>query len=244
MGIEVIVDAREALADLVLRRFEAAARTAIAARGRFACALPGGSVAEAFFPRLAGASVDWSRVDVFWGDERAVPPTDPDANYSLARRLLLDRIPIDPARVHRIHGEEPDLEAAAAAYARELAGTIGARPLDVVLLGMGPEGHVCSLFPGHPALRESARAVVAVHDSPKPPPRRITLTLVPLTGAGLVCVAAFGAEKANAVREAVEVADSRLPVALAARAGAHALFLLDRDAASGLRGRPVVGPSA
>jgi 6-phosphogluconolactonase len=244
MGIEVVVDAREALADVVLHRFEATARTAIAARGRFACALPGGSVAEAFLPRLAGAAVDWSRTDLFWGDERAVPPTDPDANYGLARRLLLDRIPIGPAHVHRIHGEEPDLEAAAAAYARELAGTIGARPLDLVLLGMGPDGHVCSLFPDHAALGESVRTVVAIHDSPKPPPARITLTLVPLTGAALVCVAAFGTEKAAAVRAALEVPDSRLPVALAARAGAHALFLLDRAAASGLRDRSRVGPSA
>src|SRR5262249_19062398 len=149
-------------------------------------------------------------------DERAVPPTDPEANYGLARRLWLDRIPHDPARVHRMRGEEPDLDAAAVAYARELDAALGGRALDLVLLGMGPEGHVCSLFPHHPALRESSRSVIAVRDSPKPPPRRITMTLVPLTGAELVCVAAFGAEKAAAVREAIESPDSQLPVALAA----------------------------
>src|SRR4029077_10956414 len=104
-------------------------------------------------------------------------------------------------------------------------GVRAGRPIDLVLLGMGPEGHVCSLFPGHAALRESARSVIAILDSPKPPPRRITMTLVPLAGAELVCVAAFGAEKADAVREAVEVADSGLPVALAARAAGRRLLL-------------------
>jgi 6-phosphogluconolactonase len=237
MSPEVIVETRDALASRFVRRFESSVRDAIGAHGRFACALPGGSVAEAFFPKLVAAAVDWTRVDVFWGDERAVPPTDPESNYGLARRLWLDHVPIDPARVHPIHGENPDLEAAAAAYARELAAALGERPLDLVLLGMGPEGHVCSLFPGHAALHEGTRSVVAIHDSPKPPPERVTLTLVPITGAALVCVAAFGAEKADAVREAVEVPDSQLPVALAARAGARALFLLDAAAASRLRSR-------
>jgi 6-phosphogluconolactonase len=234
MKPEVIVETRSALARVFVRRFEAAAGDAVAARGRFACALPGGSVADAFFPALVGAAVDWRKLEVFWGDERAVPPSDPASNYGLARRLWLDHVPIDPARVHPIHGENPDLDAAATAYAGEFAAALGGRPLDLVLLGMGPEGHVCSLFPGHPALRETRRAVVAVRDSPKPPPERVTLTLVPIRGADLVCVAAFGAEKAAAVREAVEVPDSRLPVALAARAGARALFLLDDAAAAGL----------
>ena len=237
MSPEVIVDTPEALAGLFVRRFESAARSAIATHGCFACALPGGSVANVFFPRLVDAAVDWRHVEFFWGDERAVPPSDPESNYGLARRLWLDHVPVDPARVHRMRAEEPDLEAAAAAYARELDAALGGRPLDLVLLGVGPEGHVCSLFPGHPALRESSRSAVAVHDSPKPPPRRITLTLVPLTGAGLVSVAAFGAEKAAAIREAVESPDSPLPVARAVRAGARALFLLDQDAASHLRPR-------
>src|SRR5262245_7589374 len=178
MRPEVIVATREALAGVFVRRFEALARDSVALRGRFTCALPGGSVADAFFPALTHAAVDWTRVDLFWGDERAVPPSDPESNVGLARRLWLDHVALDPARVHPIHGEAPDLEAAAAAYARELAATIGGRPLDLVLLGMGPEGHVCSLFPGHAVLDESVRAVVAVHDSPKPPPDRITMTLV------------------------------------------------------------------
>jgi 6-phosphogluconolactonase len=191
-------------------------------------------VAETFFPGLATASVDWRHVDFFWGDERAVPPTDPDANYGLARRLWLDRLRLDPARVHRMRGEAPDLDGAAAAYAHELETTLAGRPLDLVLLGMGPDGHVCSLFPSHAALDESTRSVVAIDDSPKPPPRRITLTLIPFRDAPLICVAAFGAEKAAAVREALQNPASRLPVACAVRAGRRALVLLDAAAAGGL----------
>ena len=102
---------------------------------------------------------------------------------------------------------------------------------------MGPDGHVCSLFPGHPALREPSRPAVAVYDSPKPPPKRITLTLVPLAGAPLVCVGAFGSEKAVPARAAIDDPRSPLPVALAARGAARALFLLDADAAAHLRAR-------
>ena len=231
-----IGDAKE-VAGMLAADLEAHARRLLAKQRPFAIAIPGGSVARACFPRLAGLGLDWSSIEFFWVDERAVPPTDPAANYGLARRLWLDRVALDPARVHRIRSEEQDLEAVAAAYARELDGVRAGRPLDLVLLGMGPDGHVCSLFPGHAALRESARSVIAIHDSPKPPPRRITMTLVPLAGAELVCVAAFGAEKADAVAAAIESPDSQLPVALAARGGKHALFLLDADAAGRLRSR-------
>src|SRR5262249_28776885 len=149
----------------------------------------------------------------------------------------LDHVRFDPARIHRMHGEDPDLDAAAAAYARDLTHTLGGRPLDLVLLGMGPDGHVCSLFPGHPALDEPARTVLPIEASPKPPPSRLTLTLVALAGAPLVCVAAFGAEKASAMREALESPASRLPVALAARGGRRMLFLLDPAAAGALSAR-------
>src|SRR5215831_4545784 len=98
MRPEVIVDTREALAGVFAGRFEALALDAVARRGRFTCAMPGGSVAEAFFPALTRAAVDWTQVDVFWGDERAVPPSDPESNIGLARRLWLDHVPLDPAR--------------------------------------------------------------------------------------------------------------------------------------------------
>ena len=237
MDPEVIVDVPGELAARFRERFEAAAHRATAGHGLFAMAIPGGSVAEKLLPALVDARVDWSRVEVFWGDERAVPPDDPDSNYAVAKRGWLDHVGIDPARVHRMHAEERDLNGAADAYARDLSRALGGRPLDLVLLGMGPDGHVCSLFPGHPALDEPTRMAVPIRDSPKPPPVRMTLTLVALAGAPLVCVAAFGAEKAAAVREALESPASRLPVALAARGGRSALFLLDPAAAGALSGR-------
>jgi 6-phosphogluconolactonase len=225
-----------ALARTFAARFAEQARAAIAARGRFSCALPGGSVAEAFFPVLASAPVAWGEVDFFWGDERAVGPADPDSNYALASRLLLAAVEAGPERVHRMAGESPDLEAAARAYAGEMLRVLGDPPrLDLIVLGVGPEGHVCSLFPGHRALAERGRWVAAVSDSPKPPPRRITLTLAALAQARALCVAAFGEAKAEAMRQALDVPDSPLPVALALRAAERALLLLDPPAASMLR---------
>src|SRR5262249_9039400 len=156
-------------------------------------------VAETFFPILARAPVVWDEVEFFWGDERAVAPDDPDSNYGLAKRLLLDAVGADPRRVHRIVGEGADLEAAARVYEEEMVRVLGGPPrIDLVVLGLGPEGHVCSLFPRHPLLRERVRRVAAITDSPKPPPRRVTLSMLPLEQAGMVCVAGFGASKAAA----------------------------------------------
>ena len=232
MTPEVIVGAPDVLAARFVERFEAAASRAIAGHGRFSIAVPGGSVAEKILPALIHAAVEWPRVEIVWGDERAVAADAPDSNYGLARRVFLDHVPLDPRHIHRMPAEQADLDAAADAYARDLGRTLGGRPLDVVLLGMGPDGHVCSLFPGHRALDEPTRRVLPITDSPKPPPRRLTLTLVALSGAALVCVAAFGDEKAAAVREALESPASRLPVALATRGATRALFLLDAAAAS------------
>lgn len=236
MKPELIIDTRTALARVFAHRFVSLAREAIAARGQFSCALPGGSVAETFFPVLAGASLAWHSVDFFWGDERAVGPDDPDSNYGLAKPLLLDPVHADPQRVHRIVGEGGDLEAAARAYEGEMRRALGDPPrLDLVVLGLGPEGHVCSLFPGHPLLRERRRHVAPITDSPKPPPRRITFTLLPLELARTMCVAAFGDSKAAAIRAALEDADSQIPGALALRAARHALVLIDPPAARRLR---------
>ena len=236
MKPEIVIDAPEALARVFADRFATEARAAIAARGQFACALPGGSVAETFFPVLARAPVAWDEVEFFWGDERAVGPDDTDSNYGLAKRLLLDPVRADPRRVHRIVGEGGDLEAAARAYEEEMVRVLGDPPrIDLVVLGLGPEGHVCSLFPGHPLLRERVRRVAAITDSPKPPPQRITFTMLPLKLAQTICVAGFGDSKAEAIREAVEGPDSQIPVALAVRAARRALVLVDPAAAGLLR---------
>jgi 6-phosphogluconolactonase len=235
MRPEVIVESRDRLVALAAERFAAAVREAVAARGLFSCALPGGSVAESMFPAFAALALAWDRVHVFFGDERAVPETDPESNYGLARRLWLDRV---PAHVHPMRADGDDLDAAATAYAAELRASLGDPPrLDIALLGMGPDGHVCSLFPGHPLLRERTRWVADVTDSPKPPPRRLTLTMAVLAAARSIWVGAFGAAKAPILREAIEDEASQLPVAIAARSGPPALFLLDPDAASALSAR-------
>jgi len=238
MPLETVVDKAESLAESLAARFEEEARHAVAARGRFTVALPGGSVATSFFPRLARVPFDWSRTDFFWGDERAVPPDHADSNYAAARSLWLTPAGVPEASVHRMKAEEPDLAQAAADYARELAEVAGSPPrLDLVLLGVGPDGHVCSLFAGHPVLGLRDRAVAVVEDSPKPPPRRLTLTLPVVTGAGLVVVVALGRGKAEIIRAALEDPGSALPVALVARQARRATFLLDVEAASLLRGR-------
>jgi 6-phosphogluconolactonase len=238
MPVETLVDKAEFLAEALALRFGDEGRHAVAARGRFTVALPGGSVATSFFPRLARVPLDWSKVDFFWGDERAVPPDHPDSNYAVARSLWLEPAGVPAGRVHRMKAEEPDLAKAAADYERELVEAAGSPPrLDLVLLGVGPDGHVCSLFAGHPGLARRDRAVAVIEDSPKPPPRRLTLTLPVVTGAALVVVVALGRAKAEIIREGIEDPSSPLPVGMVGREARRALFLLDPEAASLLRGR-------
>ena len=228
-----VVNARP---EVVIGKIEELARTFVTCMerrfdelGRLSFALPGGSAAEAFCPALARARVRWRDVDLFWCDERAVPPDHPDSNYRIASQLLLSQVETDPARVHRMRADSADLDAAAIEYETRIIRSSGAPPhLDVVLLGVGADGHVCSLFPGHDALSEQHRLVVPVVDSPKPPPRRLTLTL-PALAAALVVVAAFDTSKARVVHEALHDPSSTLPVARAVRAARHALFLLGPD---------------
>jgi 6-phosphogluconolactonase len=229
---EVIVDSLPALSDRLASTFVEEASRARATRGLFAVALPGGSVAHTFFPRLAQLPLDWGRTAFFWGDERAVPPSHPESNYGAARAHWLDPAQVPDASVHPMHADVPDLDRSAAEYAEEMVRVLG-RParLDLVLLGVGPDGHVCSLFPGHPALGEERRWVVPVEDSPKPPPRRVTLTLPALEAAGLVVVIALGRSKAAAVHAALHEPPSSLPLALLTRRARRTLFLLDPEAA-------------
>jgi 6-phosphogluconolactonase len=232
---DVVIDSRQRLADDCARRFGRAAADAIAVRGRFACAVPGGSVAETCFPSFAQVAVDWPHTHVFWGDERAVPPSDSQSNYSLAWRLWLSHVDVPPEQVHRMPAESADLDRAAAAYDLDLRGTIGDPPsLDLILLGVGPDGHVCSLFPGHRALNERTCYAVGVDDAPKPPPRRMTLTLPAIRAARAIVVCAFGNEKAEAVRDALGGHAGESPLALATRDHPQVAWLLDAGAAAGL----------
>jgi 6-phosphogluconolactonase len=181
--------------------------------------LAGGTTPQRSFEILSRLDVAWGRVTVLFGDERCVPPDHPDSNYRMAREALLDRV--SPATVHRMPAElGPD--EGASLYSPVVAAVA---PLDIVVLGIGEDGHTASLFPGHPALQAKGWAI-GIHDSPKPPPERVTLTLPVLRGARHVIILATGAGKADAVAKA-----KRGEVPSGMIAGAR--WLIDREAAGG-----------
>ncbi|MDQ1294315.1 MAG: 6-phosphogluconolactonase [Actinomycetota bacterium] len=228
------------LAQAAAARLLTAVLDAQAARGSAGVVLTGGGVGIATLEALADLpghrAIDWSALDLWWGDERFLPAGHADRNETQARQALLDRVPAFPERVHPVpaarrsgpHGPDrsrtvEDAGTAALFYAGELAAAAraenptgnpagsstpdGARQqvptFDVVLLGLGPDGHVASLFAGHPALREEVATTVAVHDSPKPPPVRVSLTLSALNSGREVWLLAAGRAKADAVARAL-----------------------------------------
>ena len=215
------------------------------ARGHASLVLTGGGIGTRVLTELAAApardAVDWRHVDVWWGDERFLPTGDPERNETGARQALLDHVDTGPDRVHPMPGPDgpdgPDPEAAAARYAAWLLAASQPEDhsqvpsFDVLMLGVGPEGHVASLFPGMPALYEE-RTVVAVHGAPKPPPTRLTLTLPAITAAREVWILASGEEKAGAIRLALSGAGPVQVPAAGARGRQQTLFLLDRAAAA------------
>jgi 6-phosphogluconolactonase len=205
------------------------AAEAVAARGRFCCAVPGGSVADAVLPRLAAAAFDWRPVHVFLADERFVPPGDPASNERLVRDRWLSRTTGPAPTLHPLY-RNGSLADAAAAAARDLTAALGDPPrLDLVLLGVGPDGHVASLFPNDAAL-DDARWVVPVTGAPKPPAERITLGLRTLAAAREVWFAAFGREKAHAIADARSNPASALPAAIVAARAAGVRWWLDAEA--------------
>ena len=187
----------------------------MAAKDRCRLALAGGSTPRAAYERLAAGSaenaVDWSRIDVFFGDERAVPPDDPASNFRMAKEALLDRVKIPEASVHRIRGELGAV-AAAERYRAEL----GTAPLDLVLLGMGDDGHVASLFPASRAL-EHPDASVLPNEGPVAPHSRVTLSMPVINTASHVLVIVTGAAKATRVKAVFDEQRSGRPVLPAAR---------------------------
>jgi len=223
---EPVLVVESAPASAVARRIEHA--FAHRTRDRFALALPGGSIASAVFPLLSAASIDWAKVDLFWGDERAVPPDHPDSNYGVARALLLGVAEAAGASVHRMPADAPNIDVAARDYEALLRGVTEQRGLDFVLAGLGPDGHLCSLFPGHILLEERTRWVASIIDSPKPPPHRLTLTMPALDAATELVVMALGSGKADIVARSVRGED--LP-AVRALAREGAVLLVDPSAA-------------
>ncbi|WP_370512257.1 6-phosphogluconolactonase [Skermania sp. ID1734] len=234
----------DALVAAAGQRFVEAIESAQAERGSAAVVLTGGGTGIGLLKwvRENPGSIDWRKVDIYWGDERFVPHDDQERNELQAREALLDHVDVDPARVFPMAASDGEFgnnpEAAAAGYARVLSEQARGTdvPLfDVHLLGMGPEGHVNSLFPNSDAVREHEHMVVSVLDSPKPPPVRITLTLPAVRHAREVWLVVSGAGKADAVAAAVD--DHAVPEDVPA-AGAHGhlktVWLLDEPAASKL----------
>jgi 6-phosphogluconolactonase len=225
-----------------------------AAAGTASICLTGGRIGTAVLAAVAANpardAIDWEAVDVWWGDERYLPTGDPERNETGARTDLLDKVDVDPTRVHPMPTPVQsggDVDLAAQMYAAELARAShpddhsDAPSFDVLMLGIGPDAHVASLFPEQPALHDT-RSCTAVRGAPKPPPTRISLTFPSIQGAKEVWILASGEEKASAVRLALTAEAGRFQVpAAGARGRERTLFLLDESAASKLpttMGRP------
>ena len=248
-NVEVIVHPDpESLAASVAARLVTEIIDAQAARGTAGVVLTGGGMGqksqEAVATNPASRAVDWRLVDFYWGDERFLPTGDPDRNETQARAALLDRVPVDPSRVHAMPASDGawgnDVAAAATGHAAELiavAETQGRESprFDVLMLGVGPDAHVASLFPGHEETRITNETVVPVRQSPKPPPTRISFTFPLICSAAQVWLVASGAEKADALAEALaETANPTTHPASGAVGQQRTLALIDEAAAAKL----------
>ncbi|MEO9153325.1 MAG: 6-phosphogluconolactonase [Lapillicoccus sp.] len=239
--VQVVVHpGKQSLADASAARLVSALVDAQAARGEAHLSLTGGSMGSAIIASLGEipgrSAVDWGAVSIWWGDERYLPAGDPDRNDTQNDEAGLSALGLDPAHVHRVAGPDTSesAEASATAYGEALH-THGTGAFDVVILGVGPDGHVASLFPHHPAQRAEGTAAVAVHDSPKPPPDRVSLTFECLSRTREVWFLVAGADKADAVAAALTDGADRWDLPAAGPHGSEATrWLLDEDAAGGL----------
>jgi 6-phosphogluconolactonase len=197
----------------------------------------GGAVLDAVNSSPARDSIDWSRVNVWWGDERWLPAGDPDRNETQARAALLDHVALDPARVHAFpaSGQGLELDEAAAAYARELAenapGNASMPHFDITFLGVGPDGHIASLFPERSGIREKELTVIPVRNSPKPPPERLSLTLPVINSSARVWLVVAGSDKAAALGLTLAGASIDEVPAAGVEGRRKTLFFVDAEAA-------------
>jgi len=227
----------DALARDAAAQVAAAGKAAVAKKGAFSIALSGGSTPKVMYGLLAAeplrSQIDWGRWEIYWGDERCVPPDHSDSNYKMASDAMLSRVPIPPANVHRMRGEiEP--EAAAREYGELLRDKFGEGSLDLVLLGMGPDGHTLSLFPGTTALDEKKHRCVS-NWVQKFSTYRVTMTAPFVNKAAKVMVIVGGADKRQRVKEVLEgpYDPQRLPIQLIdpEANGGELIWLMDADAA-------------
>lgn len=229
-----------AVAHQAAQIFASSATEAIDSRGRFSVVLPGGSTPAMLF-RILGKEpqqgrVPWANVHLFWGDERCVPPTDPASNYHLASQIFISSLPIPPDNIHRIPGEL-GATGAARAYERDLLDYFcGPHPrFDLVVLGLGVDGHTASLFPGSAALEERERLAMAVTASYQDrPSERVTMTPRAINSARHVLFLVTGSAKASIVRDVLQGSDGRFPARLIQPSAGQLTWLLDAEAASQL----------
>jgi len=235
----IVLKDAAALADAAAAAILDAGRTAVTEHGRFTIALAGGATPASTYARLAQAPfvdvMPWERTYVFFGDERVVPPDHPESNFRMAYDRLLAKVPLAADHVLRMRGEAADSETAAAEYAKSLAEHCterrnGVPRLDLVLLGVGVDGHTASLFPGSPVVREVFRPVAAVHAAAAAIPERLTLTLPVINAAARVFVLVSGPEKAK-VMKAVLVEKALLPAGMVGPTDGELRWYLDASAA-------------
>lgn len=239
----VVLPDPETLADAAAHRILDTAAAAVAAHGRFIIALSGGATPRDTYMRLAtpphSEGMPWAQTFVFFGDERCVPPDHSASNYHMAAETLLGKVAIPPAQVFPMPGDAEDTDVAAAEYGRTLAREFGTRRgqmprFDLILLGMGLDGHTGSLFPGSPVLKEIFRPVVAVHAAAAAIPHRLTFTLPVLNAAALVMFLVSGREKAKTVK-AVLGDGALLPAGLVRPTTGGLVWMVDRAAAGLLK---------
>jgi 6-phosphogluconolactonase len=232
MNVRTVVEDGERLPGIFAEWVER--RASEKSGGSFSLAVPGGSVAERFLPQLQHRVFSRTAPQVFWVDERAVEADDPQSNYGLAKRVWLDAAGIPSEAIHPMVPAGRSLDAVVRDSQIEIEAVLGGPPrLDLALLGVGEDGHVASLFPGHSVL-EAMGWVASLSDAPKPPPRRLTLTLSALLGADVVAIGAFGRAKAKVIAEALSPRQSDLPVSRVLRGARDCVLFLDEDAASEL----------
>ncbi|MGH7627712.1 MAG: 6-phosphogluconolactonase [Gemmatimonadaceae bacterium] len=222
----IVIEPRTTLAGTVADWIAAEIIGAVRERQKCAIALSGGNTPRAVYARLARhtAPIPWGQVDAYFGDERCVPPHHPESNFHMADDMLFRHVPIPRTQIFRMPGEWRDVAAAARQYERELPPSF-----DILLLGMGLDGHTASLFPGAPQLDERERRVVP-SESPLPPPERLTITPPVITAARRIAVHVTGADKAVMLERVLEgrYDPSAMPVQL----GLPGVWFLDREAAS------------
>jgi 6-phosphogluconolactonase len=236
-----VVEDDIALADAAARAIVEIAEAAVSARRRFTVALAGGNTPRTTYERLAAPplreQMPWDRTWIFFGDERAVPPDHPESNYRMANAALLSKVPVPAAQVARLRGEAEDADAAAAEYSKLMTEVFGSRrgelpSFDLILLGMGIDGHIGSLFPGSPVLKEVFRPVAAVHAAAASIPQRMTFTLPLINAAARVMFLVAGSEKAKVVKAVLNDTGSGLPASMVRPTGGRLTWLLDKSAAA------------